>query len=84
MRSESMSPTIFRHGGYRFFFFSREELRMHVHVICADGEAKFWLETEIELARNFRLSDAQLREIEKLIEGHSDEFKADWKKHFPG
>lgn len=57
---------------------------MHVHVICADGEAKFWLEPEIELARNFRLSDAQLREIEKLIEGHSDEFKAAWKKHFPG
>lgn len=57
---------------------------MHVHVICADGEAKFWLEPETELARNFRLSGAQLREIEKLIEGHSDELKAAWKKHFPG
>ena len=41
---------------------------MHVHVYCADGEAKFWLEPEIELARNFRLSRAQLQEAEKLIE----------------
>ena len=38
-------------GGYRFFFFSREEPRMHVHVICADGESKFWLDPAIELAR---------------------------------
>ena len=79
-----MSPTIFRHGGYRFFFFSKEELRIHVHVICADGEAKFWLEPRIELARNFRLSGAQLREIEGLIEEHSDEFKTAWKRQFAG
>jgi hypothetical protein len=36
-----MSPTVFRWKGYRFFFFSREEERKHVHVTCADGEAKF-------------------------------------------
>ena len=79
-----MSPTIFRHGGYRFFFFSKEETRMHVHVICADGEAKFWLEPKVELAGNFRLSGAQLHEVARLIEVHSDEFKAAWKRHFPG
>ena len=71
-----MSPTIYRQGGYRFFFFSKEETR-------ADGEAKFWLEPEIELARNFRLSQAQLREAKKVIEERSDEFKAAWKRHFP-
>jgi hypothetical protein len=79
-----MSPTIFRQGGYRFFFFSKEETRMHVHVYCSDGEAKFWLEPEIELARNFHLSRAQLQETEKLIEEHCDEFKAAWKKYFSG
>ena len=79
-----MSPTIFRSGGYRFLFFSREEPRMHVHIICAEGEAKFWLEPQIELARNFRLSRAQLKEIEGLIEAHADEFRAAWKNHFPG
>ena len=59
-----MTPTVFRERGYRFFFFSREEARMHVHVISAEGEAKYWLEPEIELARNYRYSNRQLREIE--------------------
>jgi Domain of unknown function (DUF4160) len=77
-----MSPTIYRHGGYRFFFFSREEERMHVHIISADGEAKYWLEPRIELARNFRFSAAQLREIEDVIGAHSDEFKAAWQQFF--
>ncbi len=43
-----MAPTIHRERGYRFFFFSREETRMHVHVGCSDGEAKFWLEPQLD------------------------------------
>ncbi len=35
---------------------------MHIHVIRAEGEAKFWLEPEIELARNYGLSRDQLKE----------------------
>lgn len=75
-----MSPTILKEKGYRFFFFSREENRMHVHVICPDGETKFWLEPEIEMARNNKLSRAQLKEIENIIEEHYDEFKNAWKE----
>ena len=55
-----MSPTVFKEAGYRFFFFSREELRIHVHVIPGDGEAKFWLEPKIELANNCQFSKTQL------------------------
>jgi hypothetical protein len=77
-----MSPTIFRERGYRFFFFSREESRPHVHVYCADGEAKFWLDPQIELARNYRLSKVQLRETEAIIEAHYDELKAAWNEYF--
>jgi hypothetical protein len=51
-----MAPTVFRQGAFRFFFFSREESRMHVHVTHTDGEAKFWLEPQIELAMNQGLS----------------------------
>jgi hypothetical protein len=47
------------------FLFSREEKRMHVPVTCADGEAKFWLEPEVELARSYGLSDAQIAETIK-------------------
>ena len=75
-----MSPTLLRQQGYRFFFFSREEPRMHVH--CQNGEAKFWLEPQIELARNYKLSRFQLKEIENLIEVHYDEFTTAWQTHF--
>ncbi|SER65787.1 protein of unknown function [Nitrosomonas sp. Nm51] len=77
-----MTPTIHREKGYRLFFFSREEARKHIHVYCGDGEAKFWLEPQIELAKNYRLSRFQLKEIEVIIETHYDEFKAAWEKHF--
>jgi hypothetical protein len=60
-----MSPTIHREDGFRFYFFSREEPRMHVHVQSADGEAKFWLEAAIELAKNCRLNDRQMNSIRK-------------------
>ena len=79
-----MSPTIFREKGYRFFFFSREETRMHVHVYCGDGEAKFWLDPEIELARNYRLSRLQIKQIEEIIEEHYNELTSAWQKHFGG
>jgi len=77
-----MSPTVFRERGYRFFFFSREEPRMHVHVVCVSGEAKFWLEPAIEIARNHGLTDRQLREVESLIEVHRNELVSAWRRHF--
>ena len=79
-----MSPTVFREKGYRFFFFSREEERIHVHVVSGDGEAKFWLRPEIELARNHHYSRQQLKEIELLIEVHYHELINAWHEHFGG
>ena len=79
-----MSPTIFRERGFRFFFFSREEPRLHVHVVCADGEAKFWLEPSIQLAQNHGLSDRQLRTVESLIRNHETKIRTAWKEHFAG
>ncbi len=65
-----MSPTIFREGSFRFFFFSREESRMHVHVSHPDGEAKFWLTPALALATNAGLSATQLKDAEKLVAIH--------------
>ena len=42
------------------------------------------LEPQLELARNYRLSLAEIREAEAIIEEHEDEFKAAWRAHFPG
>jgi hypothetical protein len=77
-----MGPTVFRHKSYRFFFFSREEERIHVHVSSGDGEAKFWLEPSVSLAQNYGLSQRELRDIQKIIEERKDEIKNNWKKHF--
>lgn len=56
---------------------------MHVRAICSDGEAKFWLDPQVELAKNHRLSRAQLKEVEDLIEVHLDDIKSAWSRHFP-
>jgi hypothetical protein len=77
-----MSPTVFREGPFRFFFFSREEERMHIHVQSGDGEAKFWTEPEIELARNYELSDQDLRRVLELIVDHEQEIRDAWVRHF--
>ncbi|MBC8095490.1 MAG: DUF4160 domain-containing protein [Akkermansiaceae bacterium] len=77
-----MSPTIFRHRQYRFFFFSREEPRMHVHVISPDGEAKFWLEPKIELALNKGLSATELNELKRITEERNNEIREHWHRHF--
>ena len=77
-----MSPTIFREGPFRFFFFSREESRLHVHVTSPDGEAKFWLEPEVELAKSYRLSDKDLSRIRGLILERESEIRDAWDSHF--
>jgi hypothetical protein len=77
-----VSPTIFKERGLRFYFFSREEARLHVHVQGGRGEAKFWLDPEIQLAHNYGLSQASVRTAARLIRGHEDEIRSAWKTHF--
>jgi diadenosine tetraphosphate (Ap4A) HIT family hydrolase len=55
---------------------------MHIHIISGDGEAKFWLEPDIELAQNYHYSRKQLKDIEKLIEEHRNELISAWERHF--
>ncbi len=47
-----------RVGRLRFYFFSREEPRMHVHVESPTGETKFWLDPTIGLVENTASSNA--------------------------
>lgn len=79
-----MSPTVLREKGYRFFFFSREEDRIHIHVFCGDGEAKVWIEPEIELAKQFGLSSHQISEILKVVQRNQDVIRNKWRQHFGG
>lgn len=77
-----MSPTVFNYRNYHFYFFSREESRIHIHVSCAEGEAKFWIEPAIALATNYGLSQKELNKIQRIIEVHKNEIKDSWQKHF--
>jgi hypothetical protein len=77
-----VSPTVFRDGPFRFFFFSREEARLHIHVQSSDGEAKLWLEPEIELARNYELSAQDLSRVLQLVVDHEQEIRDAWRRHF--
>jgi len=69
---------------YRFYFFSREEKRMHVHVTSSEGEAKFWLEPMVALATHQGLSIKQLNQIKQVVERRRDEIVKRWHKHFSG
>jgi hypothetical protein len=63
--------------------YSFSERRAHVHVQHADGEAKFWIDPNVELAANFNLKPKQVTEAQRLIEEHLDEIRNAWAKHFP-
>jgi hypothetical protein len=77
-----MSPSLFREKGYRFYFLSNEEDRIHIHVTCESGEAKFWLEPIVSLATYHKLNPKRLREIQSIVEEHRDEIVQSWRQHF--
>jgi hypothetical protein len=43
---------------------------MHVHVSHPDGEAKFWLRPEVELATQTGLATHVIGEAQQLVEDH--------------
>jgi hypothetical protein len=77
-----MSPTVFKKAGYRFYFFSREERRAHIHVHHSTGEAKFWIEPAITLAVNYGLSERRIGTALRLIREHESEIRRAWQAHF--
>jgi hypothetical protein len=55
---------------------------MHIHVQSADGEAKFWIEPGIELARNYKLNAQHLSRVLQLVVDHEREIRDAWHRHF--
>ena len=80
--SHTLADCVFKEGPYRFFFFSREEARIHVHVICASDEAKFWLDPAVELAVSKGISAHESREMQRIIERRKEEIVDAWNQHF--
>jgi hypothetical protein len=76
-----MSPTVFRQDGFRVYFFSEIETRIHVHVQSGNGEAKFWMEPDIELVKNYGFNRNELGKIRRILEARQDEVIQHWKHH---
>jgi hypothetical protein len=61
---------------------SREEPRMHVHVICAArNRSSGWI-PPVEFASSFGMSGRQRQHATANIEEHGDEFRAAWHRRF--
>lgn len=76
-----MIPKFRQEDGYTFKIYSNEEERMHVHVVKGGHEAKFWLEPEMELARNYGFGEADLKKITKIVEQYGNDFKRQFAAH---
>ena len=76
-----MSPVFRRDNEYTFKIYSNEEERMHIHVLYAGKEAKYWLEPEVELAKNTGIPEHKLNEIRKIVEKYADRFKEQFREH---
>jgi hypothetical protein len=78
-------PTIFRHHGFRFFFYSNEgspREPLHVHVLGEGGEAKFWLRPEVRVAVSDGLSAKALRELSAVVAQNEALIERAWNEHF--
>ncbi len=76
-----MSPKFKQEDGFTFKIYSNEEERMHIHVLKAGCEAKFWLEPSVELAGNYGFGNKDLKKIMQLVEKYGDEFKQQFAAH---
>ncbi len=81
---QGMSPTVLRVDGFRFYFYSREESRPHVHVQHADGEAKIWLEPGVELARAWGLKPRETAIAIGLATEHRNVLLEAWYRRTEG
>lgn len=76
-------PEILRLFGYTFFFFSREDEPVHVHIEGADGYAvydlKAWHFVQ-RFSKNINLGD--LRKIEMVLEENKDAMVRAWNNYF--
>ena len=84
-----MSPRVFREGEFVFWFHSYDvlhESRASVHVGKGSqndaGDAKIWIEPQIEVARIGRtLSRTELDQVIKVIERNLDRLQEAWNAH---
>jgi hypothetical protein len=75
-------PTVLRHDGYRFYFYSHEPNEPpHVHIDRGDSSAKFWLD-QPALARNVGFSARELSRMLSLVRENRSRLLEAWYGYF--
>jgi hypothetical protein len=78
-------PVIFKHKGYRFFFFSNEGIPpepCHIHVRKGGAVAKFWVVPEVRLAEAHGMSSTELRQLLNIVKQNQELIKRKWDEYF--
>ena len=77
-------PIVFRHGGFKFFFYSNEgdpREPVHIHIRKGDGEAKFWL-MPVSVASSDGFDARTLRDLAILVDDNAALIEKVWHEHF--
>lgn len=80
-------PIVFRHMGYRFFFYSNEgdpREPLHIHVRRGEAVAKIWLKPFPEIAESYGMPAHKLRDILNIVLNHTEDIERYWNEHFGG
>jgi hypothetical protein len=78
-------PTVFRSGGFRFFFYANEGSPPeppHIHVRQTGREAKLWLRPGLPHAYNYGFSSRELSVVRELVEENREQIEAAWNEFF--
>ncbi len=78
-------PTVFRAGGFRFFFYSNEgdpRGPVHIHAERGGAEAKFWIEPDVSVAHNDGFNVKALRELAGLVGANKARIEEAWREFF--
>ena len=73
-----MSPTVFRHGPYRFYFSRAKKLECTYMCNRRPAKQSFRWSQKIELAQNYGLNTRQLNNAKRLVQEHEDEIREAW------
>lgn len=75
-------PTVLRWKGWIFLFYSSDgDEPPHVHIRKDGTEVKIWL-SDVSVARNAGVKSHDVRELQKIVMQHKDEFLEKWNEYF--
>ena len=78
-------PTVFKVGGFRFFFYSNEgdpREPAHIHIRSGKAVAKFWLRPEVSLAESQGFDARTLNQLARLVMQNRAVIERAWHEHF--